>query len=49
MNDIIANILKQGMRGHNTHVTPRKALDGLVADHAGVVPGENIHSCWDQL
>ena len=49
MKEVFPKILKEGLRGHNTHVNPKKALLGLDADSARKVPCEHVHSCWDQL
>ncbi|MGY5853587.1 MAG: DinB family protein [Candidatus Thorarchaeota archaeon] len=49
MKDIVTQILKQGLRGHNTHMSPRRVFLGLDVDSARLVPGEGAHSCLDQL
>ncbi len=49
MKEMVSNILKEGFHGHNTHVSPKKALLGLDADSARKVPCDRVHSCWEQL
>lgn len=49
MNDITIEILKKGIRGHNSHVDPLKAISGLDADTARKRPSQKAHSIWDIL
>ncbi len=41
--------IKNGFRGKFTHMDPLKALDGLTAGIARMVPPNGEHSCWHIL
>jgi len=41
--------IKNGLRGKFTHMDPLKALDGLTAGTARMVPLKGEHSCWHIL
>ena len=41
--------IKNGLRGKFTHMDPLKALGGLTADKARMVPSKGEHSCWHIL
>ncbi len=49
MQDILIEILKDGLQGKNTHINPQKALKDLSPDKARERPLNGIHSCWDLL
>ena len=49
MKDITIEILKKGLRGHNSHVAPLKAITGLDAEIARKRPSKKAHSIWDIL
>jgi hypothetical protein len=41
--------LKNGLRGRHTHLDPLKAVQGLTAETARIIPEKGEHSCWHQL
>ncbi len=41
--------IKNGLRGKFTHVDPLKAIDGLTAETARLIPENAEHSCWQYL
>jgi uncharacterized damage-inducible protein DinB len=49
LKDITNEILKKGLRGHNSHVSPLKAITGLDAEIARKRPSKKAHSIWDIL
>jgi len=49
MFDKLENSLKGGLRGKYLHMDPLKALEGLDANTANLVPPKGIHSCWQIL
>lgn len=49
MLDKLETNLKGGLRGKYIHIEPLKAIDGLDAKSATLVPPKGIHSCWQQL
>jgi uncharacterized damage-inducible protein DinB len=47
--DKLEQALKRGIRGKYTHIDPLKALEGLTADSAAIIPPKGWHSCWHLL
>jgi hypothetical protein len=41
--------IKNGLRGKFTHLDPLKAIEGLTAETACLVPENGQHSCWHYL
>ncbi|MBN2230084.1 MAG: DinB family protein [Candidatus Thorarchaeota archaeon] len=49
MFDILERSLKFGLRGKHIHMDPQKALEGLNAETASMLPFKGDHSCWHIL
>jgi uncharacterized damage-inducible protein DinB len=41
--------LISGLFAKNTHIEPKKALEGLTPANARQKPNNNVHSCWENL
>ena len=49
MKDVAVEILKKGLRGHNSHVPPLKAIRGIDAEIARKRASKKAHTIWDIL
>ena len=49
MNEQIISVIINGLQGKNTHLTPKKALEGLTPTKAKQKPEGEFHSCWEIL
>jgi uncharacterized damage-inducible protein DinB len=47
--EVLEQALKRGLRGKYTHIDPLKALEGLTAESASMIPTRGTHSCWHLL
>ena len=49
MKEKMVKALVNGLYGKNTHITPKKALEGLTPANAKIKPENDLHSCWELL
>jgi len=49
MLESLESTLKRGLRGKYIHIDPMKAVEGLTADTAYMIPRQGTHSCWHIL
>lgn len=46
MNESLKKALTQGLYGKNTHIDPKKAIEGLTATTAKISLENEFHTCW---
>jgi uncharacterized damage-inducible protein DinB len=49
MKETVIKTLVNGLYGKNTHVDPKKVVEGLTPANAKLKPENDNHSCWDLL
>ncbi len=49
MDNLISNIIADGLLGKFTHIHPLKALEGINAADAQREPAPGVHSIWENL
>lgn len=49
MREPLIKAIVNGLHGKNTHLEPKKAVDGLAPASARNKPSGEFHSCWDIL
>ena len=49
MKESLIKAITDGLYGKNTHITPKKALEGLTPSNAKIKPGNDYHSSWESL
>lgn len=49
MRDPLIKAIVNGLHGKNTHLEPKKAVEGLISTSARNKPDSEFHSCWDIL
>ena len=49
MKEQLVKIIINGLHGKNTHIQPKKAIDGLNPENARKKPDNSNHSCWELL
>ena len=45
----LGDILSRGLSGHDAHVAPSRAVQGLSHEQATEKAGNDVHSVWEQL
>ena len=45
----LIKVIINGLHGKNTHIQPKKAIDGLNPENARKKPDDSNHSCWELL
>ncbi len=48
-NDKVIKMILNGLKGKNTHLPPKKAIEGLTPEIAKMIPENEYHSCWEML
>jgi len=49
MKEQLVKVIINGLHGKNTHVDPKKAIDGLNPTNARNRPDDSNYSCWELL
>lgn len=49
MTETVVKALINGLYGKNTHLSPKKVIEGLTPSNARIKPENDNHSCWDLL
>ncbi|MFX1506822.1 MAG: DinB family protein [Promethearchaeota archaeon] len=49
MKETVVKALVDGLYGKNTHLNPKKVVEGLTPANAKIKPENDNHSCWDLL
>ena len=49
MKEIVVKALIDGLYGKNTHLNPKKVVEGLTPTTAKIKPENDLHSCWEIL
>jgi len=49
MKESLIKALTNGLHGINTHIDPKKAIDGLTSTTAKLTLENEFHSCWDLI
>ncbi|MHA2247119.1 MAG: DinB family protein [Candidatus Hodarchaeales archaeon] len=49
MKETVVKALIDGLYGKNTHLNPKKVIEGLTPANAKIKPENDNHSCWELL
>lgn len=49
MKETVIKALVDGLYGKNTHLNPKKVVEGLTPVNAKIKPENDLHSCWELL
>lgn len=49
MKEQLVKVIINGLHGKNSHVNPKKAIEGLTPENARKKPDNSNHSCWELL
>ena len=49
MKETVVKALVDGLYGKNTHLNPKKVVEGLTPANAKIKPENDNHSCWELL
>ena len=49
MKETVVKALIGGLYGKNTHLNPKKVVEGLTPANAKIKPKNDLHSCWELL